>query len=81
MHKLQQVVVGGDHLDWVLVQSDVPQGTVLDPVLFLLYINDLPDNITSNVRLFAYIPDYNDLDALIGSLNGKLNLIQKNVLY
>ena len=49
----QCTVVDGDCSSWTSVDSGVPQGTVLGPLLFLLHINDLPDCVTSQVRLFA----------------------------
>ena len=49
----QRVVVDGEISKWISVLSWVPQGSVLEPLVFLIYTNDLDNNITRNVLTFV----------------------------
>ena len=49
----QRVVLNGQVSKWAAVKAGVPQGLILDPLLLLICINDLPIKLSSNPRLFA----------------------------
>ena len=51
--RTQSVVVDGAESDTLPVTSGVPQGSVLGPAMFLVYINSFPKGVNSTVRLFA----------------------------
>ena len=78
--RTQRVTVNGCISDDTRVTSGVPQGTVLAPLLFLVYINDLPKNIVSSVKLYAddvliYRTINSEQDHMI--LQQDLNMLQK----
>ena len=49
----QRVVLNGQESEWLTIKAGVPQGSILGPLFFFIYINDLSDNLESNVKLFA----------------------------
>ena len=63
----QRVVINREHSEWCNVTSGFPQGSILGPILFLLYINDLADCISKNSEIALFADDvkiYRNVDSL-----------------
>ena len=80
-NRKQRMVLNGSYSGYAIVESGVPQCSVLGPLLFLIYINDLERNIRSNIKFFAddtmHFSIVNDLVISANNLNHDLKIIQQ----
>ena len=80
-NRKQKVVLNGVTSTWKPIKSGVPQGSVLGPLLFLFFINDLPDNLICNPKFFADDVSLNavmyDNDICIKHLKDDLNRLHE----
>ena len=74
---LERVVLNGQTSSWRPVLADVPQGLILGLLLFLIYINDLPNELKSNLRLFA---DGTSLFTIVKDKNESTNTLNNNLM-
>jgi len=56
-NRKQRVLVNGSSSEWKSVTSGIPQGSVLGPICFVLYINDLPSSIPNESEIFLFADD------------------------
>ena len=78
-NRKQRVVLNGQFSSWADVNAGVPQGSILGPLLFLIYINDLSDGLKSECKLFAddtsLFSVVNDINTSASDLNEDLEKI------
>ena len=75
--RYQRVVLDGVYSDWLLITSGVPQGSILGPLLFLVYVNDLPSYINSQSTIALFADDsklYKSIDLPDSTLHLQNNL-------
>ena len=76
-NRKQRVVLNGMESKWDEIRAGVPQGSVLCPLLFLIYINDLEDGIKSKVKFFA---DDTSLFSIVKDPRFQLKICNTNLI-
>ena len=75
--RFQRVVLNGQASSWRPILAGVPQGSILGPLLFLIYIHDLPNEVKSNAKLFA---DDTSLFTICKDENESANVLNNDLL-
>ena len=75
-NRKQRVVLNGQYSSWANVNAGVPQGSILGPLMFLIYINDLSDGLVSDEKLFA---DDTSLFSVVHDINTSANDLNKDL--
>ena len=75
--KCQGVVLNDQSSSWLSIRAGVLQGSVLGPLFFLIYINDLPEGLNSEVKLFA---DDTSLFSIVNCVNTSASTLNSDLL-
>ena len=76
-NRRQRVVLNGQSSSWLSVRAGVPQGSVSGPLFFLIYINNLPEGLNSEVKLFA---DDTSLLSIVNCVNTSALTLNSDLL-
>ena len=80
-NRKQRIVLNGQTSHWIDVKASVPQGSIMGPLLFLIYINNRPEGLITNAKLFAddasLFSVVRDIAASTEELNNDLRNISK----